>query len=151
MFLTIEQIIEFVNNWKSSNGITGELSATQIAQFMSDLKIEIGKMNFTVPDGTNTVLYSGKSGSLQAWEIVENATQNSNGNLMYISDLDAGKLISDRSFIEAVTDVVGDKQARLILNGYDENWIRVSSNSIDDFVSATLVNSGKGGAFYFCS
>lgn len=51
MFLTIEQIIEFVNNWRSSNGITGELSATQITQFTSDLKIKIGKMNFTVPEG----------------------------------------------------------------------------------------------------
>lgn len=75
------------------NGITGELSATQITQFMSDLKIEIGKMNFTVPEGTNIVLYSGDSGSVKAWKIVKNATQNSNGNLMYISDLDAGNLI----------------------------------------------------------
>ena len=109
--LTIQDITNYVNSWRSENGITGTdaLTTEQATNFLSDLNIEIAKMSFEPPvEGAKIIPYSGNIGDMQSWEIAKLATQGSGGEYCYISDLEPGQLLKNDDFMDAVGQAVGD-------------------------------------------
>ncbi len=94
---TVENIINFVENWRSNNGISsgGVLSETQTIQLATDLQAEVNKMSFDPPtSGSKIIPYNGYIGDTPAWKIAEGASNSNGGKLFYISDLEPGKLIN---------------------------------------------------------
>ncbi len=150
MILTIDDVIGVVNNWKSNNNIVGDLNFSQLSKFTSDIRSAIDQMDFAIANDSSVVLYSGKSGSVPAWKVVDSATKNSGGRLTYISNFDAGKMLNTGSaFEQAVIDVVGKENIEYVMHGYDNSGVRVNTSSFDDCVSSKLVKSGKGELFIY--
>lgn len=131
MILTIDDVIDVVNSWKSNNNIVGDLSSSQLSKFISDIQSAIDQMDFAIANDSSVVLYSGKSGSVQAWKVVDSATKESGGRLTYISDFDAGKMLNTGSaFEQAVIDVVGKENIEYVMHGYDNSGVRVNSKTM---------------------
>jgi hypothetical protein len=100
MAFNIGDIKEFVNEYKTRKNIEGELTLDEYGVFSEQLKDRFDNMSYMTPHDANIVLYSGSSGNFGAWEVVKNATANSNVNLTYISDFYAGKLMRGIEFFQ---------------------------------------------------
>ena len=73
MILTIDDVIDIVDNWKSNNNIVGDLNSSQLSKFTSDIRAVIDQMDFAIANDSSVVLYSGESGSVRAWRVVDSA------------------------------------------------------------------------------
>ena len=157
MALSVTDIINFVENWRSNNGLADnvKLSESQIVNFVSELQHQIEQMDFSVKEGTIIVGYSGYSNGEQTWKIAEQVSTVAGKGATYISDLPAGTLIGkSRTDLEkALTKVVGSVNAEKIISGYDSSGNRIPGGScgfgegllsLDDFVSAKLMGETKG-------
>ena len=111
MILTSSDIIECVKNWQNNNGISEEvkLNDQQIGKFISELQKKISKMNYSVPEGTTVIAYSGLSNGEDAWKIVQKVSGSAGDDAVYISDLPAGKLLNNKDFTNALKTIVGEK------------------------------------------
>ena len=58
--MTIDDIIEFVKNWRASHGYeSGEvLSSEQMEVFIGDLQQQVSYMNFSLPQGAAVIGYA---------------------------------------------------------------------------------------------
>lgn len=147
-----EDIIEFVKKWRSTDEI---LTEEQITKFVAELQEQISLMDYSLPNGTTIIGYSGKSNDIQVWKIVKAVCDSSNGEATYISSLPPGKLIAQpfRSKLEEAIyeNIVGNKETvDMIMGGYKNNE-RVGPLcgygdylSLDDFVSAKLMGESQG-------
>ena len=157
MALSVKDIINFVENWRSNNGLADnvKLSEKQIASFVSELQHQIEQMDFSVKEGTTIVGYSGYSNGEQAWKIAKQVSTVAGKGATYISDLPAGTLIGENraKLVEALNEVVGKRNVEKIISSYDSSGNRISGGScgfgegllsLDDFVSAKLMGETKG-------
>lgn len=159
----IEDIIKFVKDWCDKNQIPQDvdLNDMQIAKFVNELQVEIAKMNFSVPEGTTIIAYSGFSNGNSAYEIAKQASENSGESVTYIKDLLAGELLNNLDFSVALEEVLGEENANKILHGTEPEidpttgkveWVRKGNNSgfgenlltLDDFVSAKMMGGSVG-------
>ncbi|MEC1641053.1 calcium-binding protein, partial [Schinkia azotoformans] len=157
---TIQEVIDYVNSWRAQNGIADniELTPQQELQFAKDLQTKIGDLSFKAPtDGATITPYNGSIGNEPAWRIAQATSQSSGGKLIYISDIEAGKLLNDLDFKEAVVRAVGENGALAnnIINGTKENGIRTPYGvgdvlSVNDFVSQQAMKfNAKGNVLTF--
>ncbi|PKN89267.1 MAG: hypothetical protein CVU51_01055 [Deltaproteobacteria bacterium HGW-Deltaproteobacteria-1] len=157
---TIQEIIDYTNSWRSTNGISEgtQLSSQQQLQFATDLQAKLGEISVKsslYPDA-NIIPYNGEMGTNMAWQLAEAASKNSNGDMIYITDTPAGQLMKNGDFADAVTRAVGDPNlANAILGGADVNGVRSPYGvgdvlSVNDYLSerAMLANA-KGDVITF--
>ena len=71
MFNVAKDIIEYAKNWKILKGYEGFLTNEQIAEFVGDLQDQVSLMDFSLPEGTTIIGYSGISNNVKAYEIVD--------------------------------------------------------------------------------
>ena len=71
-YYTERDIVDFAENWRSVNGFAeGEtLADEQIARFVGELQERVAKMDYSIPEGSTVIGYSGGSNGTPAWEIV---------------------------------------------------------------------------------
>lgn len=112
MEVKINDILQFIRNWRNNKGIADDVKLTsdQITTFISELHIQIAQMDFSVLHGTTIIAYTGESNGVRAWEIADKVSENAGDNAMYISNLPAGELIGEyRPALErALENIVGD-------------------------------------------
>ncbi len=153
---TVENIVNFVTNWRQSNGINsgGILSETQTVQLATDLQVEVNKMSFDPPtSGSKIIPYNGYIGNTLAWKIAEGASSSNRGKLFYISDLEPGKLLNNEiSGLENALEVaVGDPNiASELIQGSEINGVRSPNGvkdvlSINDYVSKKAMEANAKG------
>ena len=151
-----EDIIEFAENWRSANGFAkGEtLTDEQIAKFVGELQERVAKMDYSIPEGSVVIGYSGNSNGEQVWKIVREAAHAEGSAGFYISDLPARKLLNDtlrKNLQEAISGITKDWDvAGRILGGWYGSESRSAWSgfgefvSLDDFVSAKLMGESSG-------
>ncbi len=92
-YYTERDIVDFAENWRSANGFAeGEtLAGEQIAKFVGELQERVARMDYSIPEGSTIIGYSGNSNGEQVWKIVREAAHAEGSAGFYISDLPAGK------------------------------------------------------------
>ena len=115
-YYTERDIVDFAENWRSANGFAeGEtLADEQIAKFVGELQERVARMDFSIPEGSVVIGYSGKSNGVDVWRIVQQAAHAEGSTGFYISDLPAGKLLNDgfrRDLRTAIEEIAGSKEA----------------------------------------
>ncbi len=95
MAVSVTDIIKFVEGWRSRNGFDDDvkLEDNQIATFVSELQSKVKQMDFSVPNGTTVIGYSGDSNGEKTWKIAAKLSEIAGDGAMYISDLPTGTLI----------------------------------------------------------
>ena len=136
--------------------VWGEKTLTdeQIAKFVGELQERVAKMDYSIPEGSTVIGYSGNSNGEQVWKIVREAAHAEGSAGFYISDLPAGKLLNKpyREDLEkAIAKIAGSKEAaERILGGWYGPESRSAWSgfgefvSLDDFVSAKLMGESTG-------
>ena len=148
-------IIDFAENWRSANGLgEGKLTDEQISRFVGELQERVAKMDYSIPEGSTVIGYSGNSNGEQVWKIVREAAHAEGSTGFYISDLPAGRLLNDgfrRDLRTAIEKIAGSKEAaECILGGWYGPESRSAWSgfgefvSLDDFVSAKLMGESSG-------
>ena len=148
-------IVEFAKNWRSANGLgEGKLTDEQISRFVGELQERVAKMDYSIPEGSTVIGYSGNSNGEQVWKIVEKTAHAEGSAGFYISDLPAGKLLNKpyREDLEkAIAKITNDPvTAGRILGGWYGPESRSAWSgfgefvSLDDFVSAKLMGESTG-------
>lgn len=141
-------LIEYVENWRSANGITGSspLTGQNLAQFATDLQTTIAS-NVSFGGKGTLVLYSGVD-----YDVVASYCSNSNGQYYMISQTEA---LWNQQFRSAVTETIGDDATALkLLEGKvteGTSKIRVGNVgvdgteilSLDDFISQNVARVGS--------
>ena len=146
---SVKRIIDFIKQWANDNGFAE--SNSQVVKFVSELQNEIKKMNFSVPEGTTIIAYSGFSNGEQTWKIAKQVSTAAGDGATYISDLPAGTLIGGENrvaLVKALKEVVDQEYIEMIISGYDSSGNRIPGGScgfgkgllsLDDFVSQKLM------------
>lgn len=114
MTTTTQDVISFVEAWRANNGVFGdrELSTTELQKFATELQAKRGEISVKSPTpGANVIAYSGQIGGAKGWHVADRLSADSNGKLVYISDVDAGKAISSDDCREAVLIAVGNSES----------------------------------------
>ena len=148
-------IVDFAENWRSANGLgEGKLTDEQISRFVGELQERVAKMDYSIPEGSTVIGYSGNSNGEQVWKIVREAAHAEGSAGFYISDLPAGRLLNDgfrRDLRTAIEKIAGSKEAaeRILGGWYGSESRSVWSGfgefvSLDDFVSAKLMGESSG-------
>ena len=148
-------IVDFAENWRSANGLgEGKLTDEQISRFVGELQERVAKMDYSIPEGSTVIGYSGNSNGEQVWKIVREAAHAEGSAGFYISDLPAGRLLNDgfrRDLRTAIEKIAGSKEAaeRILGGWYGSESRSVWSGfgefvSLDDFVSAKLMGESTG-------
>lgn len=153
----IEEIFEFIESWRDSNhyDVDEVLSENQIAKFIGELHKQISMMDFSLPEETTILGYTGQSNDTPVWKIMKQISGNLGDKAVYISDLPAGKLISSENserLAAAINNITLDDAATsMIMSGYDSAGNRIGPNcgygdylSLDDFVSSKLMGECAG-------
>jgi len=153
---TIEDIIQFVKDYRGANAITGSapLTADQRLKFATDLQAQISLLSRD-PIGKSAdataIAYSGWLGDEPAYEVAKAMSLSSEGAKYYISDTLPGQLIVDQRFQIAVNATMGDTVAAERLLFGKLNGVRINESagigdlrSIDDFVSKRFSEYAKG-------
>ena len=154
-YYTERDIVDFAENWRSANGFAeGEtLADEQIARFVGELQERVALMDYSIPEGSVVIGYSGKSNGVDVWRIVEKTAHAEGSAGFYISDLPAGKLLNDgfrRDLEKAIVKITNDPvTAGRILGGWYKDARSTWSGfgefvSLDDFVSAKLMGESSG-------
>ncbi len=158
MSKTVQDIIEFIYEWRENKGIPNDikLENNQVITFVTELQNQIEQMDFSIPSDTTIIAYSGQVNGIPAHEVAEKISKLEGNGAFFISDLPAGTLLCDenrKNLLTALANVVGEKNASKILSGYDLDGNRVASGgcgfgdnllSIDDFVCAKLMGETQG-------
>lgn len=152
MSLSIDDIIKFIVDYKATNGVIS--TEEQIAKFVGELQEKISFMDFSVPNGTTIIGYTGESNGVGAWKIVKEVSSGLGDDATYISELQAGKLMNNSEFKEALMQLVGSEQSIFdaVTSGYAPDGTRIPNGkcgygdylSIDDFVSSKLMGESTG-------
>ena len=154
-YLTQDDIFEFAENYRSANGLgEGKLTDEQIAKFVGELQERVARMDYSIPEGSTIIGYSGNSNGEQVWKIVREAAHAEGSAGFYISDLPAGQLLNNKArtrLEEAIAKITYDeKAAERILGGWYGSDARSAWSgfgefvSLDDFVSAKLMGESTG-------
>lgn len=119
-------------------------------------------MDFSVPDGTTIILYTGQSNRKNVWEIVENTSDLLGDSASFISNLPAGELLRNKAFKDALMDLV-DKDVNTFnkITSGNDNGVRLEGGSsgygdylsLDDFVSKKIVSGSTNASnnlIFFC-
>ena len=109
MFNVSKDIIEYAKNWKILKGYEGFLTNEQIAEFVGDLQDQVSLMDFSLPEGTTIIGYSGISNNVKAYEIVDLVTEELGTEAVYITNLPAGGLLSGDTRValeKTITDYI---------------------------------------------
>ena len=161
-YYTERDIIDFAENWRSANGFAeGEtLADEQIARFVGELQERVALMDYSIPEGSTVIGYSGNSNGEQVWKIVREAAHAEGSAGFYISDLPAGNLLLDefRNDLQmAIQNITRNADvAERIMSGWYGSDARSAWSgfgefvSLDDFVSAKLMGGEYWGEWEFC-
>lgn len=139
---------------ENNNGIEGgRIGDHLIIDFITELQDKISQMDFTVPNNTTIIGYSGESNGKRCFEIVHKITENQGDGARYISNLPAGKLLNDPEFVDELEKIIGHDNIDSLVHGYGKNGKRLDNGScgygngiisLDDFVSAKLMGETVG-------
>ncbi|WP_162551116.1 calcium-binding protein [Paenibacillus tepidiphilus] len=147
-------IIDFVETWRSRNGIpeNAVLTADQTRKLAMDVQGEVGKLSFKVPtEGGNIIPYSGTIGDIPAYKIAEWAAKGSDGKLYFINDTQAGALLNNRGFMDALELAAGDSAVSdALMNGKYVNDVRTPYGTgevlaLNDYVSKNVMLTNAHG------
>ena len=155
MGLSVGDIIDFVE--KEIEVCQGKkLSDKEVLDFVGRLQSKIAQMDFSVPEGTTMVAYSGWANDCTyAWEVAKGASVKAGDGVTYIGELEGGKLLNDKTFIQSVKSLIGEKNFKMVFDGCDASGKRLPGGtcgldnntlSLVDFVSAEFMSaSGASG------
>jgi VCBS repeat-containing protein len=173
MMMSEQLILDFINNWRTSKGIAidgSALSETQLRVLAVDVQGQLGQLSVRPSDpagvrvwlpNANPLAYSGsvEPNNIPAFRTAEAISKSSGGAWYYISDTDAGRLINNDAFINALSNQIGGTAEsakataeQLKSGSYDSANTRISKYGIadvisfDDFVSRQMINTGQGDA-----
>ncbi len=152
---TIDDIVNFIDEYYVKSGRQELIKEAEIAEFIKQLQQEIAKMNFSLPEGTTVIAYTGTYNDVKLYTTAEAVTQTMGDGARYISNLPAGKLLNDVGFKKAMIKLVGEENIPKIISGYtDGTWSQRIGNgscgygenllSLDDFVSKKLMGETVG-------
>lgn len=149
----IPDIINFVESYSEKFG--RQLQGDEIAEFVKQLQQEIAKMNFSLPEGTTVIAYTGTYNDVALYKTAKAVTKTMGDGARYISNLPAGTLLNDEDFVDAMTELIGEENIPKVISGYtDGTWSQRIGNgscgygenilSLDDFVSKKLMGETVG-------
>lgn len=168
------QVTEYINAWRAANGIPASNNAllTESLQLklLADVSEQFRSLSVRpdinagfLPD-SRLITYSGNlttgglpSSDPPAFELVKVVTAQAGGKLYFISDLEAGNYLNEKSFLNALKAAIGgpDTQAgevaKLLMGrAEDANKNRITRLGpdallpFDDFISIRAVGAAKG-------
>lgn len=143
---TIDDIVSFINVYYENHGKQELVKAAEIARFVDELQQKIKGMNFSVPEGTTVIAYTGTYNGVKLYTTADAVSTTLGTGATYISNLPAGELLNDKGFQEAMLKLIGEENLPKIISGYtDATWTQRNANgscgygenlqSLDDFVS----------------
>lgn len=152
-----QTIIDFVNNWRATQGIasTATLDNVQIKQFTLDLQAQVGQLSVRPPEGAGwlpdarPIGYGGYIDGIGAFKYAEAISHSSGGNVFYISDTAAGALLNDVGLQDAVQNTIGGADAAKIQNQIfsgqlsSDGQTRLSRYAVGDVLSLNDFVSDK--------
>ena len=151
--LSIEDIVKLVRN-KQVEFEGKELDEKQIAQFVDEIQSWIRQMDFTLPEGTTIVAYSGgANGKDYAWEVAREISTIAGDEAVYIRDTPPGELLNDVRFIDALETMLGEDAFQSVCNGYDSSGKRIPEGgcgfgegiqSLADYISGQFMKRATG-------
>lgn len=150
-------LILFIDQWRDKQQIVGDqpLTLPEIASFTRDLQQEITSFSLKPErdadaepgkfdqwkDNAKVIPYSGNAGDIPCWKLVSAMSANGGGDVFYISDTPAGRVLNDAEVRLAVAATVGgndvdfgNKLADNIFDGPFENGVR-SKFAVDDVIA----------------
>jgi len=146
-------VYDYLDKWLRKNGMLDFTNPTELKQFMTGLHREIDKYSFVVEGSEKLILYGGWNGEVPMWKVADGASKSGAG-FYYISNTDAGKLISPfndefHNLIREVCNYNEDLKDRLYgnpnaANGTRSAYVTDDCLSINDYISSNIVKSAKG-------
>ena len=119
LYNEIPDIINFVESY--SEKIGRQLQGDEIAEFIKQLQQEIAKMDFSVPEGTTVIAYTGTYNDVPLHTTAKAVTDTMGDGARYISNLPAGELLNIRGFKEAIQKLVEEENLPKIISGYTDD------------------------------
>ena len=150
MALSVKDIIDFVI--KEQEHFQGqELSREEVVDFIGRLQTQIKQMDFSVPEGTTMVAYSGWANDcVRAWEVADKASTIVGDGVTYIGELEGGKLLNNKIFQQELETLIGEDYYKMVFDGCDTLGKRLTGGtcgldnnilSLVDFVSAEFMSA----------
>ena len=102
----INDIVEFVKQYYENNGRKELVEEEELAKFVEKLETEIGKMEFSVSEGTTVIAYTGTHNGIPSHKVAKQVSQSLGNSATYNSDLDAGKLLINEKFQVALENLI---------------------------------------------
>lgn len=152
MALSIDDIIELVRN-KQAELPNGQLVENQVAQFVEEMQGWIKNMDFSLPEGTTIIAYSGEANTDFAWEVAREVSTIAGDNAIYIRDTSPGELLNDPRMKRILKKMLGDVGYEMVCNGYDSSGKRIPGGgcgfgnnvqSLADFISGQFMQRASG-------
>lgn len=171
--LNTDRLVQFIDQWRDHQKIGGDqpLTLPEIASFTRDLQQEIAGFSLKPEraataepgkfdqwkDDAKVIPYSGNAGDFPCWKLVSAMSANGGGDVFYISDTPAGRVLNDSQVRFAVAAAVGgndigfgNKLADDIFDGPFENGVRSKFAvenvvALNDFVSDRLMREMAAG------
>lgn len=158
-------IINYVNNWRTANGITGSSSLTdvQLRSFVGDLQSQVQQFAVRPSDASwatdaRPIAYSGMLGDTPSFQLAKAISEASGGKLFFISDTPAGELLNSTGLEDAVAKAVGgtdtDLGAKVQARIFRGDWSGSTRTSkyavgdllaLDDFISDRMIGETAWG------
>lgn len=152
MALSIDDIIEFVRR-KEDTLPNGKLAESQVVQFVEEMQGWIKDMDFSLPEGTTIVAYSGEANTDLTWEVAREVSTIAGDKAIYIRDTPAGELLNDPRLEKTLKGMLGDTSYEMVCNGYDSSGKLIPGGgcgfgnnvqSLADFISGQFMQRASG-------
>lgn len=108
----LKELVKFVENWQSDDpNYNGILRGQYLVEFVTDLQTKIyNEISMSGKRGQTLLLYTGQSSETGKWiwqDMGEFCSKYS--DCYYISSTDAGSILWEPPFQQAVTELIGNK------------------------------------------
>lgn len=174
--MDLKNAVDQIDVWRAREGITHDkpLNEKQIEKFCGDLhklvdrfpvrpeRVAWAKYEESTPkvwkEDARVIPYSGSINEIPAYKYAKAMSEGAKGELFYITDTPAGKLLDNEKLQEAVRKAVGGKNVKVgeewqdrIFNGQFDGSKRISEKaigdklSLNDYVSARLMRTQAHG------
>ena len=150
--MSIDDIVELIRS-KQIELSGEELDKNQITRLVKEIQSWIMQMDFTLPEGTTVVAYSGEANTDYAWEVAREVSTIAGDKAIYIRDTPPGELLNDLRFTDALEQMLGIDVYQMVCNGYDVNGNRIPNGgcgfgdniqSLADFISGQFMQRASG-------
>jgi hypothetical protein len=176
--MDLNDIKEYTYEWRDKNHVKGDgpLNEQQLTAFAKGLQERVAEFS-TKPqavewdtfdrkdpgarkewrDDAAIIAYSGDVGDTRAFKIAAAMSRDGKGDVFYISDTPAGKLLRENEFKNAVIDVIGGVDetagrsgANRLIHGFKSETERVDRFAtgdvlpLDDYVSQRIMKEARG-------